>query len=123
MFHLEKGEYPDPPEGVDEEPFRVGLLMNKLHQWCLYLSRRYLRELSLEEFSKSNWPDPHNYFDIVDSLDAADSLLDAEEKRSVLFEMIGGKPEDCEEILGMSYDAHRKRLQRIRERNGPEHLN
>lgn len=106
---------PAPPPGVNVAVWQVGRIASRLHAWARRLFRRVQREVA--------WPEDLDFAGpsqdaegFLDTLAAAEVMCSPEELACVYFKFLGHRESQAQEILGITQEAYRQRLHRLRTR-------
>jgi hypothetical protein len=105
-----------PPKSLPEatrDVWITGRLMGRLHAWCRGIYRRIRREAELATEPESLRA---GGFLWIDALETAESICTEDELVCVYFRAAGYRNDQVQEILGITSDAFRKRLQRLQDR-------
>lgn len=95
--------------------WEVGRISGRLHAWCRRIHRRVSREVAWPEGLDFDGP-PQDAIGLLDVVAAAEVLCSPEELACVYFKFMGYTSPQAQEILGITEEAYRQRLHRLRAR-------
>lgn len=106
---------PIPPAGVNPAVWEVGRIASRLHAWARRLYRRVQREVAWPEDLDFSGPS-QDAEGFLDAVAAAEVMCSPEELACVYFKFLGYRESQSQEILGITQEAYRQRLHRLRTR-------